>query len=291
MDGYLKHQAVQFALEQLLKAPAGEKLQQALQLILAMQEHLVALSSKEEAPSLTGTKVATVLTLAVWKKIANGKSLSSFDAEDWKELGHTVSEYAILSDDEQYSIFIFQLYEKYIRASAEMIARFASPETVEAIMNLADELHNKEMLVRNGQISEVAYTEDCLWISLEAMIKLIASAASMFCGQQATEFTQALASCAFEYGRLMLYRKEQALVAQFIESQYRLDEELEKQYAEYQSELEAQSTQFYALIDHAFAPDFRTAFLHSILLAEAAGVKESKILSSAEDIDSFFLDQ
>lgn len=108
-------------------------------------------------------------------------------------------------------------------------------------------------------------------------------------GQQASEFAQALASCAFEYGRLMLYRKEQTLINQFVESQYRLDEELEAKYAEYLSELEAQSEQFYTLIDHAFAPDFRTAFLHSILLANAAGVKESEILSSAEDIDSFFL--
>lgn len=199
MAGYLKHQAAQFALEQLMKMPAGEKLQQALQLIQTMQEHLAALSAKEEAPSVTGAKVATVLTLAVLKKIADGKTPSSFNKEDWEELGHAVSEYAILLDGEQYSIFVFQLYEKYIRSSAEMIARLASPETVKAIMSLADELHSKEILFRNGQLSEVAYTEDCLWISLEAMIKLIASAASMFCGQQATEFAQALASCAFEY--------------------------------------------------------------------------------------------
>lgn len=289
MDGYLKQQVAQFALEQLMKTPAGEKLQQALQMIQTMQEHLAALSAKEEAPSVTGAKAATVLTLAVLKKIASGKTPSSFNKEDWEELGHAVSEYAILLDGEQYSIFIFQLYEKYIRFSAEMIARLAPPETVKAIMSLADELHSKEILFRNGQLSEVAYTEDCLWISLEAMIKLIASAASMFCGQQAAEFAQALTSCAFEYGRLMLYRKEQELFAQFIESQNRLDEELEKQYAEYLSELGAQSKQFYALIDHAFDPDFRTAFLHSILLAEAAGVKESEILSSTEDIDSFFL--
>ena len=290
MEGYLKHQAAQFVLEQLMKMPAGEKLQQALQLIQTLQKHLAAMSEKEEAASVTGAKVATVLTLAVLKKIASGKSPSSFDTEDWKELGHAVSEYGILLDGEQYSIFVFQLYEKYIRASAEMIARLASPETVKAIMKLADELHSKETLFRSGALSEVTYTEDCLWISLDAMMKLIASAASMFCGQQATEFAQALASCAFEYGRLMLYRKEQALVTQFIESQHRLDEELEKQYAAYLSELEAQSKQFYALIDHAFAPDFRTAFLHSILLADAAGVKKSEILSSTEDIDSFFLD-
>ena len=201
-----------------------------------------------------------------------------------------MSEYAVLLDGEQYSIFVFQLYEKCIRASAASIQGFASCETVEAIKKLADELHDREALFRDGKLSEGNYTEDCLWISLEAMAKLIASSASMFCGQQTAEFTQALASCAFEYGRLMLYRKEQALVTQFIEFQYRLDEELEKQYAEYLAELETQSKQFYALIDHAFDPDFRTAFLHSILLAEAAGVKESEILSSTEDIDSFFLD-
>ena len=76
MDGYLKRQAAQFALEQLMKMPAGEKLQQALQLIQTMQEHLAALSAKEEAPSVTGVKAATILTIAVWKKIADGKTPS-----------------------------------------------------------------------------------------------------------------------------------------------------------------------------------------------------------------------
>ena len=90
MDGYLKRQAAQFALEQLMKTPAGEKLQQALQLIQTMQEHLAALSAKEEALSVTGAKAATVLTLAVLKKIADEKTPSSFNKEDWEELGHAV---------------------------------------------------------------------------------------------------------------------------------------------------------------------------------------------------------
>lgn len=290
MNHSFEYHAKQFALEQLMKTPAGEKLQQALQLIQTMQEHLVALSEKEEATITTGAKAATVLTLAVLQKIASGKTPASFDTEDWKELAQAVSEYAILPDGQRYSIFIFQLYEKYIRVSAASMRRFVPDKTVEAIAQLADELHDRETQLQSGTLSEVNYTEDCLWISLEAMIKLIASAAYMFCGQQAAEFAQALASCAFEYGRLMLYQKEQALVTQFIEFQHRLDEELEKQYAVYLSELDAQSKQFYALIDHAFAPDFRTAFLHSILLADAAGVKKSEILSSTEDIDSFFLD-
>ena len=290
MDQYFQHYAKQFVLEQLMKTSAGEKLQQALQLIQSMQEHLAALSEKEEAPSVTGAKAATVLTLAILRKIASGRNPSSFDAQDWKDLAHAVSEYAVFLDGEEYSVFIFQLYEKYIEASAAMLKRLGSDKAGEAIDNLADELHYKEELFRNGALMETAYTEECLWISLEAMVKLTASAASLFCGQQASEFAQALASCAFEYGRLMLYRKEQLLIDQFIESQYCLDEELERKYAEYLSELEEQSKQFYTLIDQAFAPDFRTAFLHSILLAETAEVRKEEILSSAEDIDAFFLD-
>ena len=77
MDGYLKQQAVQLALEQLMKTPAGEKFQQAVQLIQSMQEHLTALSEKEEAASVTGVKAATVLTLGVLKKIA-GREKSVF---------------------------------------------------------------------------------------------------------------------------------------------------------------------------------------------------------------------
>ena len=44
------------------------------------------------------------------------------------------------------------------------------------------------------------------------------------------------------------------------------------------------------MIDNAFAPDFRDAFLKSIAFAKAAGVNGDDILSSVEDIDDFFMD-
>ena len=63
-----------------------------------------------------------------------------------------------------------------------------------------------------------------------------------------------------------------------------------EKYAAYLEDLQKESQQFYALVDNAFAPNFRDAFLHSILLAKTVGVKEEEILASTEDIDSFFLD-
>ena len=122
---------------------AGEKFQQALQLIQTTQEHFVAFSEKEESASVAGAKAATVLTLAVLKKT------SSFDAEDWKDLAHAVSQYAVLLEGAQYSVFVFQLYNKYIRASAASMQGAASIKIVEAIAKLADKLHEKESLFQS----------------------------------------------------------------------------------------------------------------------------------------------
>lgn len=128
---------------------AGEKFQQALQLIQTIQEHFVAFSEKEESASVAGAKAATVLSLAVLKKIASGKKPSSFDAEDWKDLAHAVSQHAVLLEGAQYSVFVFQLYEKYIRASAASMQGVASDKIVETIAKLADELHEKESLFQS----------------------------------------------------------------------------------------------------------------------------------------------
>ena len=290
MEQHLEHMLKELALEQLMKSPVGDKLQQAMQIFQTVQKHYVALADKQDEMGMTGIKATTILTFAILKKIADGKKPSELDEQDWKEIAAAVSQYAVLNDDQHYSVFIFSLYERYIRNSVMQIEEIISEKTAVVLNGLADELHNKAEVLSAGYISEVTYIDDCLWISLEAMIKLLACTATLYGDQRVTDFTQALASYAFEYGRLMLYSRELEIVNQFIESQYQLDAELEQEYAAYLEDLQKESAQFYMLIDNAFAPNFRDAFLHSVLLARAAGVKEEEILSSTEDIDSFFLD-
>ena len=125
---------------------------------------------------------------------------------------------------------------------------------------------------------------------MEAMIKLLACTATLCGDQRVADFAQAIASYAFEYGRLMLYSRELEIVNQFVESQYQLNAELEKKYTAYLEDLQRESEKFCTLIDNAFAPNFRDAFLHSVLLARTVGVKVEDILSTTKDIDSFFLD-
>ena len=290
MDDRFASDLKDLAINKLLNSPLGEKLQQAEKIINEINRHVLALSEKQGEEDMTATKIATVLTFGILGRIADGKKPAEFEKSDWAEIAKGISEYAILQSDSEYSLFVFNLYERYIRYSANTI-RVKVPEKIcDAIIALADELSAKGDSFTKGAISEIKYTEDCLWISLEAMIKLLASTVSLFGDSEKTEYAQAIASYAFEYGRLMLYSREQEIVNQFLESQEQMDAALEARYNEFLEDLTRETEEFYTLIDNAFVTDYRSAFLQSILLAKAAGVGENEILKSAIDIDSFFLD-
>ena len=289
MKEELKVYLQDLALEQLMKSPVGEKMQYAMDTFEEVQKHLYALSEKQGEETATTVKVGTIMAFAIMRKIYDGTMPADLTQEDWKDIAHAVSEYAILSDDQQYVKFVFGMYERYIRFSVAWVESFSSEETVNAIVGLADELAYKTEQLNDEQIEEVKYIEDCLWISLEAMIKLLSAMAVRVMGEDYGAFAQALATYAFEYGRLMLYKREQEIVDEFLQSQYEMDEELERKYSLFIEELEKQASQFYVLIDNAFVPDFRDAFLKSILLAKAAGVEEDEILKSVEEIDEFFM--
>lgn len=290
MENILNNFLIDLTLEQLSQTSIGEKLQQAVDVLQSVQSHYFAFAEKQDELDLLGVKAATIAAFAILRKIGEGKAPAHFAQDDWKDIAASVSQYAVLADDTHYSVFIFDLYERYIRFGAQEMKPFASPAVIQSINALADDLNLKAQQLQSGRISEVQYTEDCLWISLEAMVKLLASTASFLPNAEVAAFSQAMASFAFSYGRLMLYRKEQELVNEFLQSQHQMDETLAEKYDQFLAELNAQSAQFYALIDHAFAPDFRESFLQSILLAKSAGVQQEEILSSQEDVDRFFLD-
>ena len=277
------------AIEELMQSKWGDKLKQAIALFESAQEHLYALADKKDEAEMTQVKVATILVVSVLTKISKGKSPTQFTADDWKSVVSDISEYAVLQDNQKYSEFVFFMYEKYIRFYGQQIRIYASDQTLNSILSLADELQNKAEALNRGELSEVVYIEDCMWISLEAIVKLLASTAMRLGDNEYTPFAEALALFAFEYGRLRLFRQEQELLDMYLVSQYALDKQLRDKYEAYIAELKKQSEQFMCLIENAFAPDFKDAFLNSILLAQSAGVGSEEILSTDEDIDDFFL--
>lgn len=284
IEKYIKN----ISLDYLSKNKVGSCLEKAFSIYDRLQQNIIALADQEEG--VVALKVMTVMTFAVLEKLREGRKLSDLSKQDWEEIANSVSKYAILQDESKYVLSIFGMYEKYIRASADYIEVYATEKQVAEVRLLADEIAEKTNLFRKNQIQEIEYIEQCLWISLEAMIKLLASTMSKFMCEEYAEFIYALAMYTFEYGRMALYKQEQELIAEYIEMQYQLDCDLQNKYEKFMEELYAQSEQFMTLIDNAFVPDFRESFLGSIALAKSLGISENEILTTIEDIDSFFED-
>lgn len=302
LEEYIGNAAIDYFKE----SPVGVKLKKAIDVFEKVQENLYALADKKDESSLTLIKCGTILTFSVLKKLVDGKRLNDFSESDWKDVVGDISQYAILLDDRKYSESVFLLYARYIDYSAANIEGKASDKLVTSVRVLAQELRDKTDALEKGTITEVAYTEDCLWICLDAMVKLLASCVRLVslpgnatestelekvgAPTLAEEFSVAITSIGFEYGRYMLYKKEQAILSSYIDNQHRLDDELEKKYDAFTAELQEYSENFHSLLENAFSPNFRDAFLKSAAFARAAGVGDDEILTSVKAVDDFFLD-
>ena len=278
------------SIEFFLNEKQADYIRQALSVFENVQKNLTALAEKDDEETLTGIKAGTVILLITLKKMTQGKMPNSFSKEDYANIAKAVSEYAVLMDDQDYSSFVFDLYAGYIEASVNVLALRVEKNRADSILNLSNALRQKSAQLKEGTTTETAYIEDCLWISLEAMIKLLSAYIGSTGGNEFADFSQAVSMVAFEYGRLMLYKREQALLTEYIDNQYQLDEKLSAKFEAYKAELKADSDRFNELISKAFDPDFSSSLKNSVELAKAAGVPQEEILDSTEKIDSFFLD-
>lgn len=280
-----------FAIEELVASPVGQKLCQAIEVVESVQSHVAALMQKDEEERLTLLKIGTVFQLFLIDTLASGKKASELTADDWKNIAAQVSRNAILEEDQCYSEFVFSRYADYIRVSAKVISKNSPEETTNAITALADEIEALGDQLHKETITETKYVEECLWLSLEAMVKLLSASLGAHMGEEFSKLTQAVSQLAFEYGRYVLYAKEQALLEAYLNNQRVLDDQLQQQYDAFLQELQKNAAQFRSLIDKAFSPDIQEVLMHSSALARAAGVKEEELLKSIEDVDAFFMEQ
>ena len=281
-------------IDEFLSSPTGQLLQKAMRTIENVQENLYALATSEDSGKLKLLKIGTVLQIFLVDTLASGKRPNELETEDWKRIAEKVSQYAILGTEQQYSEFVFTLYANYIDISVKALNLIASEQSTSSIGKLSAEIRSKTETLQNGEITETAYVEDCLWLSLEAMIKLLATYLSAklgpIIGEDRAQLLQAVSNLAFEYGRYVLYAKEQAILEEYIRNQHVLDEQLQAKYDAFLAELQENADQFNHLIDIAFSGNLHESLLQSAALARAAGVKEEEILKSVDDIDAFFMD-
>lgn len=279
-----------FDVENLLHHPIVQELDRIKDTFLNVQRTILKLSEDDTDKNLTSVKSGTVFAFALIGKVTSGKLPGDFMPEDWADIANEVMERAVIEDGQSYTEYVFQMYADYLDTMATAFGDRISEKVTGSIHGLAREIRDESEKLRAEQISEPDYVEKCLWIALEGIVKLIAAATASAGGMELTEFTAAVGSLSVQYGRLMLYRKEQAFVDKLLQHQYQLDDELQREYEQYVKEVEANSEYFRTLIGDAFSPDIRTRLQGSASLAKEVGVREEDILQTEDDIDSFFLD-
>ena len=277
------------AIDELLQSPAGEWLGKAVETVSGIQRTLFAISENDDGNEMTLLKIGTVFQIFLIDTLASGKRPEELNEEDWKNIAEKVSQYAIFADGQSYTEFVFTLYADYIDLSAKTLkVRKVPEEKIDEVRTIAKEIRNNTKLLHSGVLSEVDYVEKCLWSSLEAMIKCLSLSLTSLIGPEFAQLAQATSQLAFEYGRYVLYAREQALLQEYIENQYILDERLQKEFEAYLEEVEKNAKRFQTMVQDAFMLDLHEALLQSAELAREAGVKEEELLTSIEEIDDYF---
>lgn len=276
-------------IDELLHSSAGELLGKAVKTVSEIQRALLAISENDDGTEMTLLKIGTVFQIFLIDTLASGKRPEELDNEDWKNIAEKVSQYAIFADGQSYTEFVFTMYADFIDLSAKTLQERKVPEEKTAeVRAIVEEIRTNTELLHSGELSEVNYVEKCLWSSLEAMIKCMSLSLTPLIGPEFTQLVQASSQLAFEYGRYVLYAREQALLQGYIENQYRLDEQLQKEFEVYLDEVKKNAERFQSLVQNAFSCDLHEALVQSAELARAAGVKEEELLTTIEDVDDYF---
>jgi len=264
-------------INELLDEDSSEKLRKLQAAFNRVQDIRYALITSEDSTKLKMQKMGTTLTFAIIKMCGTEKTPSQLSEQEWETITNTAIDYTLFKDGREYTKYVFEQYAGYIMYSANGYRDFMTEENYLYVCSLARQLNDKTIQFNNGEIGEVNYTEDCLWISLEAMIKLMSATLTFAAGKIVPEeyahLLDVMADYAFVYGRLMLYREEQAILTEYLENQHILDEELKARYEEFIAKVNEESERFLYLVNNAYSDDFKTALKGSIELARASGVR------------------
>lgn len=277
------------AFEVLEDIPAAQGLKKALDIFASVQEDLAELSNQRDHQALLLVKIGTVLTFSLISKTRGGTAIGNLTGDDWKDVYEAVSHYAVRMDGASYSAFIFKMYADYIDASLVLIEGRSRPNDRAQVHALADDLRSQARGIATGTIPEAAGTETCLWLALEAVMKIQCLYLSAALGDK-QQLAMAIAQLAFEVSRYQMYAREQEVISPCISRQHELDEELDQRYQAFIADANEASTRLLDLVYHAFSPDMAQRLKGSVELARELGVESEKILDSQEKIDAYFLE-
>lgn len=286
----LKNKDSEEVIKYLVETPIEDELEKNLALFEKVFD--VALKVNNEDFDPDAIKVGTVLIYEILNRLKDGKIPAKYDKEDWREVTNSVIDIAVIQDGESYTEYVFGLFSKFLDESLKAFGVNASKDTKETIKALSKELTSKTKDWKAEEITETQYIEDCMYICLDAMMKLIAAFASSKIkleGVDTDKLALAASSVAFQYIRCSLFQQEQAVLDEIVANQYQVDTELAVTFSAFLDEFNERTEKINVLLDNAFNADFRKSLKDTIELAIIFDVPEDELLITSEDVDEFFM--
>lgn len=223
----------------------------------------------------------TAFVLAVAEKRREGRKLKEFTRGDWNEVVGATGFGVVKGGARGLSIYSLTNFTATSAAVASSI--------VTAAFGIAEQANR----FRLGEIGEQEFIENAEIVALEAAV----GALSSFLGQALIPVPVLGAVIGNTVGMIMyksvassLSAREAVLIAQYLEDQRVLDEQLDAEYHELIATLDASMSDYLEVLEVAFSPDMEVAFLGSVGLALELGVTTEDVLESEEAILNYFLD-
>ena len=218
--------------------------------------------------------------LGVWKKHKQGKRLSEFTAEDWKDIGIDTTKGTVQGAIRGGTVYAMTNFTATPAAVANAFVTAAFGVTGQGIkfrrgeISAEEFVENSEILCLDVSISAVSAMLGQVAIPIPVLGAMIGNVAGMFMYQIAKD---------------NLSEKEQILIQAYQESFAALNQTLDERYYKLLAMLKKEMERFSSMLELAFDPDVNIAFDGSIVLADYVGVTPKKVLRNKRDIDQYFL--
>ena len=218
--------------------------------------------------------------LGVWKKHKQGKRLSEFTAEDWKDIGIDTTKGSVQGAIRGGTVYAMTNFTATPAAVANAFVTAAFGVTGQGIkfrrgeISAEEFVENSEILCLDVSISAVSAMLGQVAIPIPVLGAMIGNVAGMFMYQIAKD---------------NLSEKEQILIQAYQESFAALNQTLDERYYKLLAMLKKEMERFSSMLELAFDPDVNIAFDGSIVLADYVGVTPKKVLRNKRDIDQYFL--
>ncbi len=234
-------------------------------------------------------RTATIFLVSLWSKLGQERTAAELSREDWNDILGNAAEKAITIDPREYSAMVFDLYRRSIAFAIEPMRQSSSESVIERLEEIVQTMDCYAEDLEAGEVSEVKFIEENLWLSLEAVYLVLTDRMThRIIPEQRQELADAIGALTFQKFRYSHYEKELAAINECLEYQADLDYRLDTQVDAYIDALRDELDTFDEIVERAFnTTDFQMAFRGSAELAQFMGSDET--LQTKRDIDDYFM--